>query len=60
MKIVYPENFAFQYSKNFLCIRFFGIELKMSTDLHKHITWKFAYHIFEFPYGTKMASKYEW
>ena len=28
MKIVVLENFDFQYSKNFLRIRFFGIELK--------------------------------
>ena len=37
MKIVVPENFDFQYSKNFLSNRFFGIGLKISTDLHKHI-----------------------
>ena len=34
MKIV-SENFEFQYSKNFLRIRFFEIGLKISTDLHK-------------------------
>ena len=37
MKIVVPENFDFQYSKNFLRIRFFGIGLKIGTVLHKHI-----------------------
>ena len=36
-KIVVPENFDFQYSKNFLRIRFFGIGLKIGTYLHKHI-----------------------
>ena len=37
MKIVVPENFDFQYSKNFLHIRFLGIGLRIGTDLHKHI-----------------------
>ena len=37
MKIVVSENFNFQYSKNYLCIRCFGIRLKIDTDLHKHI-----------------------
>ena len=37
MKIVVRENLNFEYSKNFLCIRFFGIGLKIGTDLHKHI-----------------------
>ena len=37
MKIVVPENFDFQYSKNFLRIRFFGIGLKINSDLHKYI-----------------------
>ena len=37
MKIGILENFDLQYSKNFLCIRFFGIGLKIGTDLHKHI-----------------------
>ena len=34
MKIVIPENFDFQYSKNLLHIQFFGIGLKIGTDLH--------------------------
>ena len=34
---VFPENFDFQYSKNFLRISFFGIGLKIGTDLYKHI-----------------------
>ena len=37
VKIVVPENFDFQYAKNFLRIRFFGIGLKIGTDLQKHI-----------------------
>ena len=37
MKIFVPKNFDFQYSKNSLQIRFFGIGLKTDTDLHKHI-----------------------
>ena len=37
MEIVIPENFDFQYSKNFLRIRFFWIRLKIGTDLYKHI-----------------------
>ena len=37
MKIVIPENFDFQYLKNFLRIKFFRIGLKICTDLHKHI-----------------------
>ena len=36
MKIVVPKNFDFQYSKNFQRIRFFGIELKIGTERHKH------------------------
>ena len=36
MKIVVPDNFDFQYSKNFQRIRFSGIGLKIGTDLHKH------------------------
>ena len=36
-KIVVPENFDFQYSRNFLRIRFFGIGLKIGTDLYKYI-----------------------
>ena len=49
MKIVVPENFDFQYSKNFLRIRFFGIELNIGKDLYKHIIQKLAYQISEFP-----------
>ena len=49
MKIVVPKNFDFQYSKNFLRIRFFAIGLKIATDLHKHIILKLAYRISEFP-----------
>ena len=37
MKIIVPENFDFQYSKNFLRIRFFGIRLQIGTYLHNHI-----------------------
>ena len=37
MKIFVPENFDFRYSNNFLRIRFFGIGLKIGTNLHKHI-----------------------
>ena len=37
MKIVAAKNFDFQYSKNFLRIRFFGIWLKISIDLPRHI-----------------------
>ena len=37
MKIVVPENFDFHYSKNFLRIRVFRIELKIGTDLCEHI-----------------------
>ena len=48
MKIVTPENFDFQYSKNFQRIRFFGIGLKIGTDLHKHIIQTLAYQISEF------------
>ena len=48
MKIVVPENFVFQYLKKFLRFSFFGIVLKISTDIHKHIIWKLAYQIFEF------------
>ena len=59
-KIVVPENFDFQYSKNFLRIRFFGIGLKVGTDLHKYIILKSAYQIFEFSYGTTIARKYKW
>ena len=43
MKIVVPENFDFQYSKNFLRIRFFGSGLKTEPDVHKHIILKLAY-----------------
>ena len=60
MKIIVPENFDFQYFKNFLCIRFFVIGLKIGTDPYKHIISKLAYRISEFPYGTKMTSKYKW
>ena len=42
MKIVVPENFDFQYLKNFLRIRFFEIGLKIDTDLYEHIIWKLA------------------
>ena len=49
MKSVVPENFDFQYSKNLLRIWFFWIGLKIGRDLHKHIIWKFAYQIYEFP-----------
>ena len=49
MKIFVLKNFDFQYSKNFLRIRFFGIGLKIGTDLHKHIIQKLANQIFEFP-----------
>ena len=58
MKTVIPENFDFQYSKNFLRIRFFEIVLKIGTNLHKHIVLKLAYQISEFPQATKIASKY--
>ena len=37
MKIVVSENFDFQYSENFLRIRFIEIGLKIGTDIHKHI-----------------------
>ena len=37
IKIVIPEKFDFQYSENFLPIRFFGIGLKIGTDIQKHI-----------------------
>ena len=40
MKIVVPENFEYQQSKNFLCIGFFRIGLKIGTDLLKHIISK--------------------
>ena len=59
MKIIIPENFDFQYLKNVPRIRCFGIDVKIRPDLHKHIIQKLAYRIFEFPYGTKMASKYK-
>ena len=48
MKIVVPENCDFQYSKNFLRIRFFEIGLKIRTDLHKYIIQKLTYQISEF------------
>ena len=60
MKIVVPENFDFKYSKNFLRIRFFGMELKIGIDFQKHIIQKLTYQISEFPLGTKMVSKYKW
>ena len=37
MKMYALENFAFEYSKKVLRIRFFEIGLKIGTDLHKHI-----------------------
>ena len=49
MKIAVPENFDFQYSKNFLRIsRFLGIGLKFGTDLFNNIICKLAYQISEF------------
>ena len=49
MKIVIPENFYFQYSKNFLRNRFFMIGLKNGADLHEYIILKLAYQISESP-----------
>ena len=37
MKIAVPENFDFQYWKNFLRIRFFEIGLKIGAELHEPI-----------------------
>ena len=49
MEILFPENFNFQYSKNFVRIKFFRIGLKIGTDLHKNIIQKVVYPISEFP-----------
>ena len=38
MEIVVSEKLGFLYSKNFLRIRFFGIELKIGTDLHNTLS----------------------
>ena len=33
-KIVFPDNFDLQYSKNLMCIMFLPIGLKLSLNLH--------------------------